>query len=142
MGGNDFQFYNDEDCMKQLARLVDIYTILAPYTKELVSQNAKHGTPVQRPLFLHYENDENSYHIQYEYLYGRDVLVAPVYLEDRNEWELYLPDDEWVHFWTGEEYKGGNIKVDAGLGYIPAFYRKASEYASIFRSISNSYGAK
>ncbi len=81
----NFQYYDDEDCMERLARLVDIYTMLAPYMKTLVAENAKRGIPVQRPLFLHNEDDEACYNIQYEYLLGEDVLVAPVYLAEQGK---------------------------------------------------------
>lgn len=47
----NFQYYDDEDTMKQFARLTNIYTTLAPYIKELVKVNANMGIPVQRPLF-------------------------------------------------------------------------------------------
>ncbi len=52
------------------------------------------------------------------------MLIAPVYEQDKHEWDVYLPQDEWVHLWTGEEYHGGEITVSAELGYTPAFYRK------------------
>lgn len=93
--------------MKQLARLVDIYTMLAPYTKTLVAENAAKGTPVMRPLFLQYEDDPRSYTEQFEYLYGPDLLVAPVWQSGKTEWEVYLPSDEWTHLWTGEHYAKG-----------------------------------
>ncbi|MCI9376461.1 MAG: alpha-glucosidase, partial [Oscillibacter sp.] len=48
----NFQYYDDEDCMTQLARLVDVYTMLKPYLKALVHENGAEGIPVQRPLFL------------------------------------------------------------------------------------------
>lgn len=64
----NFQYYDDEDTMERLARLVDVYTMLAPYTKTLVEENADSGHPVQRPLFMHYESDAKAYDIQYEYL--------------------------------------------------------------------------
>lgn len=136
----NFQYYDDEDCMEQLARLVDIYTMLAPYMKELVKENAERGIPVQRPLFLHYEADEKAYGIQYEYLLGRDLLVAPVYLEGQSTWEVYLPEDEWIYFWTEETYRGGNVTVDAAMGYTPAFYLKSSEYAPLFHEIQKKHG--
>jgi len=81
---------------------------------------------------MHYESDAKAYDIQYEYLFGRDMLIAPVYEQDKHEWDVYLPQDEWVHLWTGEEYHGGAITVSAELGYTPAFYRKNSEFADIF----------
>ena len=136
----NFQYYDDEDCMERLARLVDIYTMLAPYMKTLVAENAKRGIPVQRPLFLHNEDDEACYNIQYEYLLGEDVLVAPVYLAERESWEVYLPEGQWIHFWTGEEYGKGTHQVPAPLGDTPAFYRKGSQYAALFEEIRKKHG--
>lgn len=138
----NFQYYEDEDTMEQLARLVDIYTMLAPYTKALVKENAQSGIPVQRPLFLHYEKDERAYDIQYEYLFGRDILVAPVYLSEQDKWKVYLPEDTWIHMWTKEEYQGGEVIVEAKLGDTPAFYRKGSIYTEIFEEIYTRYGVK
>lgn len=136
----NFQYYDDEDCMERLARLVDIYTMLAPYMKTLVAENAKRGIPVQRPLFLHNEDDEACYNIQYEYLLGEDVLVAPVYLAETESWEVYLPEGQWIHFWTGEEYGKGTHQVPAPLGDTPAFYRKDSQYAALFEEIRKKHG--
>jgi len=137
----NFQYYEDEETMEALARLVDIYTELAPYTKALVKENADQGMPVQRPLFMHYDDDE-AYDIQYEYLYGRDLLVAPVYLDDKEDWEVYLPEDRWIHLWSGTEYGGGNNKVKAPIGYPPVFYRKESDYRELFEHLTAAYGGR
>ena len=136
----NFQYYEDEDTMDRLARITDIYTMLAPYTKEMVKMNAQRGIPVQRPLFMQYEKDEKSYDIQYEYLFGNDMLIAPVYLADQSEWDVYLPEDKWIHLWTGKEYRGGDITVKADLGNTPAFYRKGSAFTEIFEEIRRKYG--
>ncbi len=138
----NFQYYDDADTLEQFGRLTDIFTMLAPYTKSLVKINSETGLPVQRPLFLHYENDEKTYDIQTEYLFGEDMLVAPVYLPDAVEWEVYLPNDQWVHLWTGDEFSGGMVKVSAELGYTPAFYKKTSKYSNIFEAIRKKYGIK
>lgn len=136
----NFQYYDDPDCMRQLARLVDVYTMLAPYTRTLVAENAAKGTPVQRPLFLHYEEDPRAYTEQFEYLYGRDLLVAPVWQADITEWEVYLPEGEWIHLWSGETYSGGAHKVAAPVGDIPVFYRKGSDWTPLFEDIRHKYG--
>lgn len=136
----NFQYYDDEDTMRRLARLTGVYTALAPYTKTLVAENAAHGTPVQRPLFIHYEKDERAYTEQFEYMFGPDMLVAPVWQEDKTEWEVYLPDDEWIHLWTGEKYSAGSHVVKANLGNTPVFYRASSEYAGLFAGIAIEYG--
>lgn len=138
----NFQYYEDEDTMEQFARMTDIYTMLKPYTKDLVKENSMTGVPVQRPLFLHYENDEKAYDIQFEYLFGKDMLIAPVYESDKTSWQVYLPEDQWVHLWTGREYTGGEVTVEAPIGYTPAFYRKGSEYAEVFEAVRAKYGVK
>ena len=135
-----FQYYDDEDTLNRLARLVDVYTMLAPYTKTLVAENAAKGIPVQRPLFIHNEEDEKCYDIQYEYLLGPDMLVAPVYLADQTEREVYLPEGEWIHLWTGAEYGKGTHTVEAQLGDTPVFYKKNSEFAPLFAEIGKKHG--
>lgn len=137
---SNFQYYEDEDCMEQLARLVDIYTMIAEYTKTLVKENAQKGIPVQRPLFLHYEQDSRSYGEQFEYLFGADVLVAPVWKEGCSEWEVYLPKDCWIHLWSGKEYEGGTVTVGAPLGQMPVFYKKDSAFADLFKAVTKKYG--
>ena len=84
---------------------------------------------------MHYENDEKTYDIKYEYLYGRDILVAPVYEPGKTKWTVYLPEDKWIHLWTGKEYNGGDIEVEVPLGRPAVFYRKESEYVELFKKI-------
>lgn len=131
----NFQFYDDEDCMEQLARLTDIYTMISPFMKRLVKENAETGIPVQRPLFLHNEEDERSYTEQFEYLLGPDVLVAPVYTEGAVDREVYLPSDGWIHLWTGKEYGKGTHTVEAKIGDTPVFYKKDSDDAELFKAV-------
>ena len=136
----NFQYYDDEDCMKQLARLTEIYVTITPLLKELVKENSIKGTPVQRPLFLHYDKDERCFTEQFEYLLGEDVLVAPVYEANVTEKKVFLPDDGFVHLWTGKEFSKGECVVEAQLGYTPVFYKKSSKYSELFKHIRNSYG--
>lgn len=136
----NFQYYDDEDCMKQLARLVDVYTMLAPYMKTLVAENAAKGIPVQRPLFLHNEDDAACYDIQYQYMLGPDMLVAPVYLSQKTQWEVYLPAGKWIHLWTGVSYEKGTHAVPAELGDTPVFYKADSQYAGLFEEIRRKHG--
>lgn len=136
----NFQYYDDEDCMERLARLVKIYTALAPVLKTLVKENAEKGIPVQRPLFLHNEEDEACYSIQFEYLLGPDILVAPVWKEAQEEWEVYLPEGGWIHLWSGTAYGKGTHTVPAPIGQPPVFYKKTSKWADLMASITARYG--
>ncbi|WP_169007359.1 alpha-glucosidase [Faecalispora jeddahensis] len=132
----NFQIYDDEDALKQFARLAKIHVALKPYLKQLVEENATRGLPVQRPLFVHYPEDRAAYHIQTEYLFGRELLVAPVLEKEVCKWRVYLPQDSWVHLWSGAEFDGGEHLVDAPIGCPPVFYRKESEYKRLFRGLA------
>ena len=136
----NFQYYDDDDCIKDLARLTGIYTMISPLLKELVKENSEKGTPVQRPLFFHNEDDARSYTEQFEYMLGENVLVAPVYEEGKLEREVYLPSDGWVHLWTGKEYGKGDHTVPAILGDTPVFYKKGSKVEELFKSVRETYG--
>lgn len=128
-----FQFDDDEETLLHFVRMTNIYVALAPYMKACVSENARHGVPVQRPLFMEFETDEKSYDQPYQYMLGADLLVAPVHQQGVTEWDVYLPEEEWVHFWSGQEYTGGvSYSVQAPIGEPPVFYRKSSSFRSLF----------
>ncbi|WP_347862040.1 alpha-glucosidase [Salimicrobium sp. PL1-032A] len=135
------QYDHDAETMEAFARMTSLHVDLTPYIKQLVEKNAREGIPVQRPLFMEYEEDENAYNIQYQYMFGKDILVAPVLEEAKEKWGVYLPEDEWVHLWSNKEYTGGNITVDAPIGEPPVFYRKNSLNADLFRKLGERYSS-
>lgn len=132
-----FQFDGDDETLEQFARMTHVYTKLAPYIKALVQENTELGIPAQRPLFMHYEKEDWCYEEAYSYLLGRDLFVAPVYKEGQQEWTVRLPEDEWIHMWSGRRYSGGLVTVEAPFGQPPVFYRAASECATLFASLKN-----
>ena len=136
----NFQFYNDEDSIRQMARLTDIFTMMSPYTKACVHENHEKGIPVQRPLFLDYEDDPETWSLQFEYMLGDDVIVAPVVKEGTRELSLYLPEGEWIHLWTGRSFGKGNNTVAVPMGYPAVFWRSGSRYAEVFGEIRRKYG--
>ncbi|PHI29445.1 Alpha-xylosidase [Budvicia aquatica] len=133
--GDNWQFDSDAETIAHFARMTSVFTTLKPYIKQAVEQNSQTGLPVMRPLFLHYEDDAHAYTLKYQYLFGRDLLVAPVYEEGSANWSLYLPQDAWINLWTGETHLGGEVTVDAPIGKPPVFYRANSEWAALFSSL-------
>ncbi len=117
------QFDHDEDILEFSSKMSRIHTCLKPYLKELDAYNANTGVGMVRPLFFYY-NEEKAFNTSDEYLLGRDILVCPVTRPKKTKWEVYLPEDEWIHIWSKKEYKGGKYVVDAPLGQIPVFVRK------------------
>lgn len=121
------QFDASEQVLAHGAKMSEIHRKLAPYLKEAVKYNSEKGVGVVRPLFFHYDEAE-AYNEGYEYLLGRDVLVAPVLKRNAKSRKVYLPDDEWIHIESKKVYSGGKYDIPAPLGEIPVFVRKrASE---------------
>ncbi|KAG0726067.1 Sulfoquinovosidase [Chionoecetes opilio] len=141
---HNHQYYSEKDTLLQFARLTQMHSRLLPYTRSLLQALKATGTPVQRPLFLHFEEDVGSYEVAYQYLFGPDLLVAPVLSKAVEEWEVYLPGGgaEWVHLWgDGAAMTGPMVVVVAApLGYPPVFYRKGSPYESLFQEIADEFG--
>ncbi len=134
---DNLQLDQDEAVLAHFARMTKIYVHLAPYLKAFSHEAAQTGLPVQRPLFLHHEEDARTYAIQDAYLYGRDLLVAPVWRAGEAERTLYLPKSTtWVHVWSGQVYEGGHeVIVPAPVGSPPIFYRQDTQSAELFAAI-------
>ena len=126
-----------DEVMAHNAKFSRIHKALKPYIKEAVKYNAENGFGVVRPLFFHY-NEKEAFAEAHEYLLGRDILVAPVLKQNAATREVYLPDDEWIHLWSGKEYKGGKATVFSPLGEIPVFVRKeAKDVLEILNGVKN-----
>lgn len=133
---DNWQFDSDDETLRHLARMTGIFRRLKPYLQQAVAQNSREGIPVMRPLLLHYEDDPQTFDLAYQYLLGRDLLVAPVHQPDCRTWTLYLPRDHWVNLWSGEPDSGGHeVTVDAPLGQPPVFYRRDSAWAALFATL-------
>jgi alpha-glucosidase (family GH31 glycosyl hydrolase) len=97
---------------------------LLPYIYTAVREAHDSGLPVMRALWLHYPNDRNAIARGDEYLWGRDILVAPVTEKGATMRKLYLPEGFWHDFWTGERIAGGReIERQVDLATIPLYVR-------------------
>lgn len=120
------QFDASEQVLAHGAKMSRIHTALAPYIKRAVEENSRTGVGVIRPLFFYYD-EKGAYEEAYEYLLGRDILVAPVLKAGAKSREVFLPEDSWIHIESGKEYRGGVHSVSAEVGHIPVFVRKNAE---------------
>lgn len=132
---DNWQFDSDADTLAHFARMSQIHVRLKPYLLHAAQEYQETGLPLVRHPYLHYEGDAQLHELQYQYLLGRDLLVAPVYKPDQQIWTVYLPDDRWGYLWNGQEYGQGWHTVDAPLGQPPVFYRLVSDWVDLFRSL-------
>jgi alpha-glucosidase/alpha-D-xyloside xylohydrolase len=80
---------------------------LMPYTYTLCREAHDTGLPLIRAMWLHYPQDEQAVTRGDQYLWGRDILVAPVVERGATERRLYLPKGDWYDFWTNDKHAGG-----------------------------------
>ena len=132
------QFWSDSATLAHFARMSAIWSALAPYHAEAMAQYHADGIPPIRHTWLHYEDQPELRQLQYQFLYGRDILVAPVTKPGKELAEAVLPSDTWVHLWTSREFRGGEVTIEAPLGYPPVFYRADSPWASLFEGLRRS----
>ncbi|TRY69177.1 hypothetical protein TCAL_05612 [Tigriopus californicus] len=137
------QVYTDEDTMTQFARTTQIFAALKEYSKATVLQNANEFTPVMRPLFLEFDTDGDAYHEDYQYMYGDDLLVAPVTEPGMTEWEVYLPGpQDWIYLWDDEAtivLGPKRVIVPAPMGQTPVFYKADSKWVTLFQEINRQF---
>jgi alpha-glucosidase/alpha-D-xyloside xylohydrolase len=97
---------------------------LMPYLYSAVKETCETGMPIIRALWLHYPQDETAVARGDEYLFGRDLLVAPVVEKGAESRSVYLPHGSWYDFWTHERIDGGRtITKSVDLGTIPLYIR-------------------
>lgn len=97
---------------------------LLPYIIEQAEECTKTGWPMIRALLMHHPYDKQVWHIDDEYYFGSEFLVAPVMNSD-NRRDIYLPEGLWVNFFTGERLDGGRwyYDVEVPLDQMPVFVR-------------------
>ncbi len=100
---------------------------LLPYSYTMARENHTTGMPQARPLVLEYPDDPNVHNLGDEYLWGADFLVAPVTQAGATNRRVYLPEGEWVDYWTDQIYSGGTtINADAPLETLLLFVRRGA----------------
>lgn len=118
-----------EDNYEILKKFLFIRENIRPYVRKIMDEATNEGTPVMRPLFFDFSKDPNACEVEDEYMFGPELLVAPVMEKGVTERKVYLPFGvTWVDTYSGKEYEGGQeVIAPAPLDVIPVFKRKDSE---------------
>jgi alpha-glucosidase/alpha-D-xyloside xylohydrolase len=100
---------------------------LMPYLYSAVRESSKMGLPIMRALWLHYSDDPAATARGDQYLWGRDILVAPVTEKGATTRSVYLPKGLWFDFWTEERQQGGReVSREVDLETMPLHVRAGS----------------
>jgi len=124
-GGNNEVWSFGEEVYEILKKYLNVREIMRPYTRELMKEAHEKGTPVIRTMFYEFPHDEKCWELKDQYMYGSDILVAPVVYENMTSRDVYLPKGAvWTNLHDGKKYEGGQfVAADAPLDVIPVFAR-------------------
>jgi len=104
-----------------------LHTQLFPYIYAAAKEAHETGMPIIRPMVLAFQNDNTASHEEFQYMFGPDILVAPIYQPVTHR-SVYLPGKvTWIDWWTGESIVGGKyIETHTPMDRIPLFVRAGS----------------
>ena len=110
-----------------------LHTRLFPYLDTYAKQSSETGLPIIRPLVLMHQDDKETFDLQDQYYFGGDLLVAPVIQAKQTRRQVYLPEGDWVDFWTNERHTGTQkitwnnpAQPDPPQSKIPVFVRNGA----------------
>lgn len=98
-----------------------------PYNYTLAYHNAVHGTPLARPIFWNGPSSKEFTEVNDQYLWGNDVMIAPILHPDSTSRKVLLPAGTWFDFWSNYQIPGmSNFTMPAPLNIIPIFVKGGS----------------
>jgi alpha-D-xyloside xylohydrolase len=105
-------------------KYLDLRYQMLPYLYSEAAAVTKHGSTLLRPLVMDFADDAKALKQNYEFMFGHEMLVAPVVTPSTERMNIYLPHTAhgWFSFWTGERVPGGvSLMTDAKVDEIPVF---------------------
>ena len=114
-----------EDNYPILVRYIRLRERMRDYTRSVMREAHEKGHPVMRTLFYEFPQDEKCWNITDEYMFGPDILVAPVVQPKVSSRLVYLPEGaSWTDLADGKVYEGGQVcEIQAPIEKIPVFLR-------------------
>ncbi|MHB8128795.1 MAG: TIM-barrel domain-containing protein [Mobilitalea sp.] len=122
--GESAPYFFNEITADGVAHYIRLRYRLLPYIYSYNYQSYLTGAPIMRPLVYEYPTDENVWNCKDEYLFGKEILVAPVLEEKTDRRDVYLPEGTWYDWDYGYEYEGGkSYEIFAPQNRIPVFIK-------------------
>lgn len=124
---NEVWSYGEETC-ELLSDQIRLRERIKPYVMAQMKRAETTGLPPMRPLFVDYPDDPQAWEIEDQFMFGPDLVVAPVLSQGCRSRSVYLPTGTtWHDAWTGEAIEGGTtLDADAPLDRIPVYVRAES----------------
>lgn len=108
-----------EEFVQEFRHIVELKYKLMPYVYAQAVNSSTQGFPMMRTLFFEYPEDRVAWMVEDEYMFGNDLLVAPLFEDNTKIRDVYMPEGIWIDYQTNEVYEGGKFHSIA-VGDIPA----------------------
>lgn len=115
-----------------LKNLVLLRERLRPYIEYHMEIASKKGYPIMKPMFFDFPDDENCYNLGEQYMFGDDILFAPIVNRGQTKKQVYLPQGKWILTKNMKEYSEGWYEIDAEIDEFIAFVKKDAEVLNCF----------
>lgn len=121
---NEIWSYGEEN-YQIMKKFIEIREMMRDYTRSLMAEAHKTGAPVMRTMFYEFPEDLNTWELDTQYMYGPDILAAPIVEPHAFKRSVYLPKGStWTNAHTGEILEGGQwIEAEASMDTLPVFLR-------------------
>lgn len=118
-----------EEAYQIMRKFIHLRELMRDYIRGLMKEAAQTGAPVMRPLFYEFPEDRTCFDLYDEYMFGSDLLVAPVCQEHATSRSVYLPAGcRWTHAGSGQVYDGGQrLEFSAAIDTLPVFLRNGRQ---------------
>ena len=132
-GDNEIWSFGEKN-LPVLADLIRLRYRLVPYISKHMKAASEHGIPVMRPMFFDYPEDPVCWTTGDQYLFGDDILFAPISVRGQTERKVYLPEGSWTLTKDMTARQGGQwITVHAEVSEFIAFVKTGAEVLDAFR---------
>ncbi len=133
-GGDNELWSFGEHNLQILKELVLLRERLRPYIKKHMDIASEKGCPVMRPMFFDFPEDEICYGLGEQYMFGSDILFAPITGQGETQKRVYLPEGEWIRTADKTVHAGGRfIDCHAKLHEFIAFVKKGAQVIDVIQ---------
>ena len=131
-GGDNELWSFDDEVFEILRNLVELRERLRPYIEVHMQIASDTGVPIMRPMFYDYPDDEQCYQLGEQYMFGDDIIFAPIVNQGENKKDVYLPEGNWIFARSREHYEGGRTyNITAKLDEVIVFVKEGAEVINV-----------
>jgi alpha-D-xyloside xylohydrolase len=118
-----------------IKNLIELRERLKPYIIKYMDIATNTGSPVMRPMFYDFHEDKICYSLEDQYMFGEDILFAPIVEQGMTERSVYLPKGSWININDRKTYEGSNTYlIKAEIDQFIAFVKSGSDVLKAFDS--------